>query len=305
MRHLLLTLLTILLITACQTGPSGDDPSPDGLERYELRGKVLSFDKKTRVAAIEHEKIPGYMDAMTMDFEIRKPEWAVEKIKPGATVTGDLVVDNAAGKYWLEVEGIVDPPSGQEATPLRDDKAVAGQKIPDFTLTNQDGEPVSAADFRGKALAITFIYSECPLPEFCILMSKNFSDLANKVAREEDLKDRIRLLSISFDPDRDTPEKLKKYGLGYLGKNSPATDFEIWQLAVGEDRKVREIADFFGLRYEVDPQDRTQFNHSLRTIVISPEGRVAKVLPGGGWTPDDLLGEMKKTLNQTPPPPRT
>jgi protein SCO1 len=296
MRYLIFILFSVLLFTACPGSASQETDATGDLKRYELRGKVLSFNKDTKIASIEHEEIPGYMEAMTMDFEIRKPEWAWEAITPGAVVNGDLVVDNPNGKYWLEVKGIVEAPSDNAASPMREDKATIGKEIPAFTLTNQDGKPVSAEDFRGKALAITFIYSECPLPEYCILMSKNFSDLANEIAGNAELEDKIRLLSISFDPARDTPEKLKSYGLGYLGKDSEANDFKVWQIAVGEDEKVRGIADFFGLRYEVNEKDKTEFNHSLRTIVVSPEGKVAKVFSGNEWKSKNLLDELKKTF---------
>jgi protein SCO1/2 len=161
-------------------------------------------------------------------------------------------------------------------------------------LTNQDGRRISLKDFRGKALAITFIYARCPLADYCIAMSKNFSDLANQL-HDSDLRDKIRLLSISFDPENDTPEKLRAYGLGYLGKDSKA-DFTIWQLAVGKDKEVKEIADFYGLRYETDEKDKTQIKHSLRTAVISPEGKVTKIFPGNDWTPNDLLSELKATI---------
>lgn len=295
MRYLLLFLFSVLLFTSCSKDTKQEE-TQGKLKTYEFKGKVLSFDKKTKIASIAHEEIPGYMEPMTMDFEIRKPEWAWDAITPGAVVTGDLVVDNLNGKYWVEVKGIVEPRDDQASSPIREDKAVEGKEIPAFTLTNQDGKSISANDFRGKALAITFIYSECPLPEFCILMSKNFSDLANDVAKNNELKDKIKLLSISFDPKRDTPEKLKQYELGYLGKNSAAIDMNIWQVAVGEDKKVKEIADFFGLRYEVDEKNKTQFNHSLRTIVISPDGKITKVFSGNDWKPNDLLEEMKKTL---------
>ena len=162
----------------------------------------------------------------------------------------------------------------------------------DFSLTDQDNKPVSLKDFAGKSWALTFIYSECPLPDFCIAMSKHFSDAANKIAENEELKQNTRLLSISFDPKRDTPERLKSYGLGYLGKDSKAADFSIWKLAAGKDEEIRKIADFFGLRYEVDEKDNTQFNHSLRTAVISPDGKVKKVFSGNDWTVDELLREL-------------
>jgi protein SCO1/2 len=167
--------------------------------------------------------------------------------------------------------------------------------VPDFSLTNQDGKKISLSDFRGKALAITFIYAKCPLPDYCIRMSTSFSDLANKLAADDALKDKIRLLSISFDPANDTPKKLRAYGIGYLG-NDPNAKFDIWQLAVGSEAEVRKIADFFGLRYEVDENDKTQFNHSLRTAVIAPDGKVTKIFPGNEWTVADLRNELEKAL---------
>ena len=110
-----------------------------------------------------------------------------------------------------------------------------------------------------------------------------------------DLKDKMRLVSVSFDPENDTPEKLRSYGQGYLGKDAKP-DFSVWQLAVGNDKEVRSIADFFGLRYETDQNDKTQINHSLRTAVISPAGKVTKIFAGNDWTPNDLLKELKATL---------
>jgi protein SCO1/2 len=124
-------------------------------------------------------------------------------------------------------------------------------------------------------------------------MSTHFSDVANLVNKDDALRDKIRLLSISFDPENDTPAKLRSYGLGYMGKG--ATELGVWQLAVGTDAEVRKVADFFGLRYEVDPNDKTQINHSLRTAVISPEGKVTKILAGNEWTPDQLLKELQET----------
>jgi len=111
----------------------------------------------------------------------------------------------------------------------------------------------------------------------------------------EELKDKVRLLSISFDPANDTPETLRSYGIGYLG-NDPKAKFDVWQLAVGKDPEVKKIADFFGLRYEVDQNDKTQINHSLRTAVIGPDGKVTKILPGNEWTVADLKNELELAL---------
>jgi protein SCO1/2 len=218
-------------------------------------------------------------------------------LQPGSEIFAELVVDNTAqDTYWLEKIGIIAAPNpNQPAVQVDERFAQIGNEVPDFTLTNQDGKRISLRDYRGKALAITFIYSRCPLPNFCIAMSKNFSDLALQLKDNAEMKDKIRLLTVSFDPQTDTPEKLRQYGLGYLGKNENA-DFTVWQLAVGSEKEVRGIADFFGLRYEISEEDKTQFNHSLRTAVISPDGKVTKILPGSDWTPNDLLREMQKTF---------
>ena len=228
-----------------------------------------------------------------MDFPIRE-DWVWEDLNPGADVFAELVVE--ADGYWLEKIAISALPNpNQTPLPVREDVAQTGNIVPDFTLTNQDGKRISTKDFRGKALAITFIYSRCPLPTYCILMSKNFSDLANQLNANAELKDKIRLLSVSFDPQTDTPTKLKEYGQGYLGKDAKP-DFTVWQLATGTDKEVKAVADFFGLRYEIDENDKTQFNHSLRTIVVTPDGKVQKVFAGNEWTPNDLLRELQATI---------
>jgi len=128
-------------------------------------------------------------------------------------------------------------------------------------------------------------------------MSTNFSDLANQLKNDPEWKDKIRLLSISFDPENDTPQKLHSYGAGYLGNQNPP-DFSIWQLAVGSDPEVKKIAGFFGLDYRTDETNKTQIIHNLRTAVIAPDGKVVKVFPGNEWTPVQLLNELKAASAQ-------
>lgn len=294
MRYLLFILFSILLFTACQKSPPTPQNTSTEAKRFQLKGKVVSVDKAKKRAEIAHDDIPGYMEAMTMSFPIRA-DWVWDELSPGAEIRAELVVDDAKAEFWLENIGIIAAPNPNQPAPPVDDRfAQIGKEIPDFKLTNQDGKRISMKDYRGKALAITFIYAQCPLPEFCVKMSTNFSDAANQV-KNTDLKDKIRLLSISFDPARDTPEKLKEYGTGYLGKGAKP-DFTVWQLAVGSNKEVRSVADFFGLRYEVDRNDKTQFNHSLRTAVIAPDGKITKIFPGNDWTANDLLREMQATL---------
>lgn len=287
----LLFLISVFLFAACEKSHT----QTSEVKRFRMKGEVLSVDKANKKASIKHEAIEGYMEAMTMDFPIRE-DWVWGDLTAGSDIHAELVVDDANGKYWLEKIAIVAAPNPNKPMPPIDEKFVQiGSDLKDFDLVNQDGKNISAKDYKGKALAITFIYSRCPLPEFCILMSKNFSDLANQLNTNVELKEKIRLLSISFDPATDTPEKLKLYGQGYLGKNAKP-DFTVWQLATGKDGEVKRIADSFGLRYEVDANDKTQFNHSLRTIVVSPDGKITKIFPGSDWTSGQLLSELEKTL---------
>jgi protein SCO1/2 len=294
MRCIFVIFFALITFSACQK--LEESKSSGEVKRYPLKGRVVSVDRANKKAEIDHEEIPGFMTAMTMPFPIHE-DWVWENLTPGSEIHAELVVDPSAKEaYWLEKIGIVAlPQPGQPAVPINEKFAQIGKEVPDFTLTNQDGKKFSLKDYRGKALAITFIYRECPLPEFCVKMSKYFSDMANQIAADPEGKKKVRLMSISFDPERDTPEKLKQYGLGYLGKNAK-DDFTVWQLAVGPDKEVRAIADFFGLRYETDANDKTQINHSLVTAVVSPEGKVTRIFTGGKWTPDEVMSELNAQI---------
>lgn len=294
MKNLLLVSFALFFLVSCSDAPKQEFVATASAKRYELRGTVVAVNKEKNVATIDHQEIPGFMKAMRMDLPIGEP-WVWPDLVPGADITAILVHDPANEKHshWLENIAISSPADPVKlAEKKAAEVAAIGKQIPDFTLTNQDGKKISRKDFDGKPWAVTFIYAQCPLPEYCIKMSTNFSDAANQIASSE-LKGQFKLLSISFDPARDNPQALKKYGLGYLGKDAKG-DFSTWQLAVGEDEKVKPIAQFFGLKYELDENDKTQFVHSLRTAVIRADGTVTKVFAGSDWTAGDLIMELKK-----------
>ncbi len=296
MRKSIIFISLILILTTCQKTAISDNIASATAKRYPFKGTVISVDKVAKTAKIEHEAVEGFMEGMTMDFPIHE-DWVWGDLVPGSQLRAELVVDSAAKEpFYLENIGIVAAPiPGQTPPPINENFAQIGKPVPNFSLTNQDAKRISMKDFGGKALAITFIYAKCPLPDYCIRMSTNFSDLANNLKTNAELKDKVRLLSISFDPANDTPAKLRAYGIVYLG-NDPKAKFDIWQLAIGTNDEVKKIADFFGLRYEVDPNNKAQINHSLRTAVIAPDGKVTKIFSGNEWTPVALLKELKSTL---------
>src|SRR6188768_463367 len=211
MRIYLTLILFALFFTACQK-PAGNAVSSDTAKRYTFKGKVVSVNREKKTAKIDHEAVEDFMPAMEMEFPIHE-DWVWDDLTPGSEIRAELVVDNTAkDPYFLEKIGIIAAVKPGQATPPIDEKfAQIGKEIPEFQLTNQDGKRISTKDFRGKVLAITFIYAQCPLPDYCIKMSTNFSDAAKRIMAEPDVKDKFRLLSISFDPEHDTPEKLRSY----------------------------------------------------------------------------------------------
>ncbi|MBX3243366.1 MAG: SCO family protein [Acidobacteria bacterium] len=298
MRYLLFILSCVLFISSCGQ-PTAENTAGEtkNLKRYDLRGKVVSVDRAAKKAEIDHEEIPGFMPRMTMSFPV-KEDWVWEDLKPGVEIQATLVVDNAADEpYWLEKVAIVAAANPDDPAPPPVVPDATGKDVPPISFTNQDGKKIKLTDFKGKALAITFIYRECPLPDACIKMSRQFSDVALKLNDDEELKDKVRLLSISFDPERDSPAKLREYGIGYLG-NPAKPDFTIWQLAVGGEKETREVADFFNLKYSVNEQNKAEINHNLVTAVISPDGKVDKMMPGNRWAADDLLLQLKLAVSE-------
>jgi protein SCO1/2 len=293
MRNFLFVLLTSLALAGCQKQAATPPAASANAKTYKIHGTVQSVDKSAKTALIKHDPIPempGMGMGMTMEFPVRGPQ--LEVMTPGSTIEGDLVVDSAATQpFWIE-NAVVSAPADPSQVPVNNNFAQVGQAVPDFTLTNQDGKPVSLHDFKGKALAITFIYARCPLPDYCTRMSTNFSDLAKQLTSA----DNIRLLTISFDPENDTPAKLKKYGQAYMG-NDKEYLFTNWQLAVGKDADVRKIADFFGMEYHTDENDKAKINHTLVTAVIDPSGKVTRIFTGNSWTAPQLLAELKSAAN--------
>jgi protein SCO1/2 len=154
-------------------------------------------------------------------------------------------------------------------------------------LVDQDGAPLPLSDLRGTAVALTFIFTRCPLPDYCPRMSHHFAELEKRLAAEPALHAATNLLSVSFDTEHDTPEVLTAYARRYA-----EPPFRHWRFATGDPDEVRRLADFSGLDYQKDGES---FVHNLRTVVIDPQGRVAEVLRGNDWQPEDLLAILTES----------
>jgi protein SCO1/2 len=265
-------------------------------KRYPLKGKVVAVDKANRTATIAHGDVPGYMPAMTMPFKI-KNDGDLEMLKPGDEVTAQLVVDDLSS--WIEITAIVEGGSPLTPTATVPGEPKPGDEIPDFGLINQDGKRVRLSQYKGKALALTFVYTRCPQPDQCTLMSNNFATVEKQLQADASAYDQTHLLTITFDPDYDTPKVLRSYGAGHTGRYSDET-FQHWEFLTGSKDEVKGIAQFFGLRYFHDTESGDeQVIHSLRTAVIGPDGKLFKLYRGNEWKPEEITADLK-TLAAAP-----
>lgn len=281
-----LALFLCLLTAACRPTANNGPGASDAAQRYPLKGKVVSVDKSKKRAMIDHEPIPNYMEAMTMAFAIRDAEM-LNNMGAGDVVTGDLVVENNVS--WLEIKSLVKPSEPiPGATPMPEAKA--GDEVPDVQLFNQDGKKFNLKDLRGQTVLLTFIYTRCPLPDYCILMSEHFGQISKELAQKPALKGKVRLLSISLDPAFDRPEVLKTYGQNYMSRFTK-TDFNLWTFAVADEAALKPFAGFFGLTYR---PENNQIIHSLRTIAIDPQGKIIRIFAGNEWQPTDALAVVAK-----------
>jgi protein SCO1 len=279
MKKVLLLVLLLLAVAGCNKKNAANE------KHYDIEGTVVSVDAAAHEITINHKEIPGYMEAMTMPYKI-KQNWPLKVAKPGDVLRGQLIVtdDSAVIDNLSLTQGSPNAPAstaGQHMPP-------AGDVVPDFEFVNQDGKKVKLSSLKGGPVLLTFIYTRCPLPDYCIRMSNNFGEVAKQLQKTPAAWKKAHLLSVSFDPENDKPSVLKSYGKSYAGSIDPK--FEHWQFVTASTEEVRKAADYFGLVY--DPQNG-QYIHSLRTAVIGPDGKLIEVIHGNEWKPEDVAAKMR------------
>jgi protein SCO1/2 len=273
--------LLLCLFFAMACGRSGTE------KRYDLKGKVLVVEPDKHLVTVSHEDIKGYMPAMTMPFSVAS-ESDLKILAPDDQITATLVVDGS--QAWLE-DLIITRQSTNAPSMPGVVMAKEGDEVPNFTLRNQDNREIRIQHYRGKTLLLTFIYTRCPVPEYCTLMSNNFAQIDRALGQDPQLYEKTHLLSISIDPSYDTPEVLRSYGAAHTERYEKET-FAHWEFAGGTTQQVKDIAQYFGLTYI---QDKDQIIHGLRTVIVSPEGKVAKIYTGNEWKPEEVVEEIKKS----------
>ena len=262
--------------------------SPSAAREYELRGKVLAVDPARQEITIKHEDIPQFMPGMTMAFKVADKELLNGRVA-GDLVKATLIVRNSDAQLrTLERTGFA-PVSATEPLPMP--VLRAGEQISDATFVDETGAVRRLADWRGKVLVVTFIYTRCPLSNFCPLMDRHFKTTQDTIRSETALSSRVRLLSVSLDPRYDTPPVLARHAAELLA------DPEVWSFLTGQANEIATFAKQFGVSIMRGSESDQDIVHNLRTAIIDADGRLTTVLNGSEWTPLELLAAVRKGLH--------
>ncbi len=266
----------LLLLLALSTACTRDD----GERVYSVRGVVRAPYSEGTIT-IHHEEISGFMPSMLMPFYVSEDD--VRGLQPGDQVQFDFHVGESSRATNFRVLGREDaaavnaPPAAGSVRRLRE-----GDAVPDFKLVDQNNRSLSEADLAGAFTVVTFIFTRCPVPEFCPLISRHFQTLQEATGQVPELA-ATRLLSISIDPEYDRPEILRAYG------ESLGADFNRWRFATGTNEQVTQLNRLFAVHTE---ENAGTLDHTLATALISPDGTVVEIWRGNGWKPEQVIARL-------------
>ncbi|MFZ3340126.1 MAG: SCO family protein [Terriglobales bacterium] len=261
--------------------------------RYPMQGEVIDKNVADGEITVNHGNIPGFMPAMAMPYRVKDPA-VIEQVQTGDEIAADVVVGNNRSDYWLENVRITDESGRGKIRKAPGSKMLMpGERVPDIALTDQDGRKIHLSDFAGKAVLVTFIYTRCPMPNFCPRLSSQFARIQSELKKNPADYAKTQLLTISFDPKYDTPAVLRKYGLAYL--EGDPSGFGHWEFASTDPADLRRLAQAFGLEYE---EEENQIVHTMSIVLIAPNGTVAKYW-STDWTWPELMGSLQQAAGAT------
>jgi protein SCO1/2 len=282
----------LLLAIGCRREPSAPPVSAATNQTYSVRGVVQAIPPDLRHVTIKHEAIPGYMAAMTMDFSVKDTN-ELNRVSVGDEITFTLVV--TADDDWIENLRRTGK-TGAVATPgwsIVEPELEVGDPLPDAEFTSETGRPIRFADFRGRAVAFTFFFTSCPLPEYCPRMNRNFSEAQKILQADTRAPANWQLLSISFDPAFDSPQVLQGYASFYRGTNA-----DRWLFAVASTNTLRALAPRLDFRFW---RDNGVLSHNLRTVVVDGAGKISRQFDGNDWTPEQLADAIRAAAKTNAP----
>jgi protein SCO1/2 len=277
-----LFILLSFVIAGCKP-QAAPDAIQTNTKSYDARGVVRQIADDRHKVTIQHEAIAGYMPAMTMEFIVKDTN-ELNGISPSDEITFKL--DVGENDSW--VEGIhFESHRTENVTnntviihvPTAELKI--GDLLPDCEFMAEDGSFIHFSDFRGKAVAFSFFFSRCPLPDYCPRMSRNFQETRQLLFSMPNTPTNWQLLSISFDPGFDNQEVLTNYANFY--RNG---DADHWLFAAAPTNTLAHLAPQLDLMIMRDGENI--MSHNLRTVVLDSQGRIFRQLDGNQWTSQEL-----------------
>ncbi len=274
-------------LTGCRQGLTVQG-SDVGAKTYAMRGKIVAVDEVAGELTIDHQAIPGFMEAMTMPYRLADPG-TIGEMHVGDVITARVVVQGVSAPK-LDHLVVVAQARPDSKPKVSYHVPQAGDVVPDFHLLNQSGREIHLSQFRGKVLLVTFIYTRCPMADFCPRMSANFAAIDESLAEDKGVYDRTHLLSVSFDPAYDTPAVLRSYGGAHTGRFTNE-DFRHWDFAAPSQAELPKVEQYFDVG--VTGSDPATLMHSLSTILIGKDGKVLGWYPSKDWQPAELVTQMR------------
>jgi len=283
--------LFALILFAALAGFACRAPAP-APRTFDLKGQILAIDQARQEITVSHADIPGFMPAMTMPYKVRDAN-LLKGRTPGELIGATLVVEESdAYLQSIRHEGVAALPDERPAARAMDLLGV-GEAVRDGELVDPSGARRSLGDWRGQVLAVTFVYTRCPLPNFCPLIDRHFAAVQEQVRSSSDLQGRVHLVSVTLDPDYDTPAVLLRHA-GRL-KADPA----VWSLLTGSREQIETFASQFGVSVVRESAQPSELVHNLRTAVIDGNGRLVTMLSGGEWEPAALIAEIRNARGRS------
>lgn len=278
-------MLAAALAAASCSGSSG--PAP--VVRYDLDGQIMAIHPGTGEITVKHGDIEGLMPAMTMTFPVARDS-DVTSYVPGDLITATLEVADGQGRLSNVVRtGNAPLPTNTNEVALAAGVLAEGDEVPDAALIDQSDARRSLAEWRGTPTVFGFVYTNCPLPNYCPLIDRNFASLQRAIADDARLAGRVRIVSISIDPARDSPAVLAEHAAG-LG-----ADAAVWTFLTGDPATVDRVAGRFGVGISrADGND--EISHNLRTTLVGADGRVRRIYPGNEWTIDQVTADLRAAV---------
>jgi protein SCO1/2 len=277
---------------AQQQGQQAQQQPQSQEKRYHLVGKIAQVQSDQNTLIVDGQDVPGFMAAMTMPYLVHAHA-DLAGLNAGDEITADIVVGDS-GAYLENIVVTKKAGGGAGGKPSSElHQPQPGDKVPDFALVNQDGKQIHLSSFKGHPLLVTFIYTRCPFPDYCPLVSQNFAKIYADTKANPALGSKLRLLTISFDIAFDTPKILRDYAATF-DKTTGGKPFARWEFAVIPPKELKTVTDYFGFYYS--EQTPGQIVHSMSTSVITPQGAIYKWYDDNDWQPADLIADATRAL---------